>query len=58
LVHYSGESAAAHIADVWDDVEGWWAQPDVIAAREMFCKQFAKTNRFWWWDWMKALWRL
>jgi len=58
LVHYSGESAAAHIADNWDDVEGWWARPDVKAAREMFCAQFANTKRLWWWNWMKALWRL
>ena len=58
LIHHTGESAAAHIAEIWDDVEGWWTRPDVREAREMFCAQFAKTERLWLWQWMKALWRL
>lgn len=52
------QAAAAKAAEVWDDVEAWWAQPDIQAARLAFKHEYARTSRVWWWHWMKTLWRL
>lgn len=41
IFHDSTESIAEKVVDVWDDVEGWWNQPEVQEARQMFCDQFA-----------------
>ena len=41
IFHETSESAAVHVAKVWDDVGGWWNQPAVQEARRSFCKQYA-----------------
>ena len=43
IFHETPESAAAKVAEVWDDVPGWWNQPEVQEAREYFCHRFART---------------
>jgi hypothetical protein len=58
IVFDGPEDAAAKVADVWDDVEAWWAQPDIQAARRAFTNEYARTSPVWWWHWMKTLWRL
>lgn len=55
VIHDSPEAAARHIKDIWDDVEGWWLSDEVQAARKAWVHQFARTDRFWWWHWIKAL---
>ncbi len=40
------ESAAQHIADIWENVDLWWTSEEVIQAREIFCKNFARRSRF------------
>lgn len=42
IFHESPESAAAKIAEVWDDVKGWWSQPYIQDARRYFCDRFAR----------------
>lgn len=58
VVHASGADAAAQLVRVHEDIEAWWQQPDIQAVRNEFCETYAKVRRFWWLDWMKALWRL
>lgn len=58
VIHDSAEAAAAHVNRIWDDVEGWWSGDEVQEARRIWVYQFARTDRFWWWHWMKALSRL
>jgi putative transferase (TIGR04331 family) len=42
IFHETSESAAAKVAEVWDDVSGWWKQPVVQEVRESFCHRFAR----------------
>jgi len=58
VIHDSPQAAAQHINRIWDDVEGWWLSDEVQAARKIWNHQYARTDRFWWWQWMKALARL
>jgi putative transferase (TIGR04331 family) len=46
ILHHSPESAAQHIADIWENVDLWWTSEEVIQAREIFCKNFARRSRF------------
>lgn len=55
VIHDSADAASAHINAIWDDVEGWWSSKEVQVARKIWSHQFARTDRFWWWQWMKAL---
>ena len=42
VFHETPESAARHVATIWDDVAGWWNQPAVQEARRVFCQQYAR----------------
>ena len=42
IFHESPESAATKIAEVWDDVAGWWRQPEIQEARRYFCDRFVR----------------
>ena len=48
-------AAAAHINSIGQDVEGWWNSREVQDARKSWTDQYARTDKFWWWQWMKAL---
>lgn len=41
IFHENPESAAAHIAKIWDDVDGWWLNHEVQKVRESYCRQYA-----------------
>jgi putative transferase (TIGR04331 family) len=43
IFHLSAVSAAAHVSNVWDDIEGWWELAAVKNARLAFCNQYART---------------
>lgn len=58
ILFSNAEDAARHVNEIWDDVEGWWNSRDVQDGRKIWADQYAKTDRFWWWQWMKALPRL
>ena len=58
VIHHSGEEASRHAVKIWHDVSEWWRGPRVQSARNAFCRQYAQTDRFWWWQWGKALWNL
>lgn len=42
IFHETPESAATKLAEIWDDVPGWWNQADVQEARDYFCQRFAR----------------
>lgn len=48
-------AAAEHINKVWPNIDSWWLSDDVQNARESWSNNFARTDRFWWWAWIKAL---
>lgn len=41
----SPESAARRVAEIWDDIEGWWAQIAIQEARKIFCNQYARVSK-------------
>ncbi|OHC79541.1 MAG: hypothetical protein A3B62_00670 [Rhodospirillales bacterium RIFCSPLOWO2_01_FULL_65_14] len=58
ILFSDAEAAARHVNRIWNDVEGWWHGRDVQDARKNWVRQYARVDRFWWWQWMKALSRL
>ncbi len=45
IVHFGAESAAMKVNEIWDDVDGWWAQKEVQEARTKFCNRYAKVSQ-------------
>lgn len=43
VAHASPESAAAHLNEVWDDVDGWWSDPEVAGAVGAFVDRYCRT---------------
>lgn len=44
IVHLTPESVAQKVNEVWDDVDGWWAQSSVQNARKQFCDRYARQS--------------
>jgi putative transferase (TIGR04331 family) len=42
IFHETPESAAAKVAEVWDDVPGWWYSQEIQAMRDFFCHRFSR----------------
>jgi putative transferase (TIGR04331 family) len=40
IFHETPESAARHVAAIWDDVDGWWSSPAVRAALKRFSARY------------------
>jgi putative transferase (TIGR04331 family) len=55
ILFSDAEEAAKKVNQIWGDAQEWWNQPEVQEARLAWCEQYAKVDRFWWWQWMKAL---
>lgn len=51
ILHYTPESAARKLNQIYDDPQEWWRQPDVENAREVFCEQYARTRSGWLEEW-------
>lgn len=43
ILHYTPESAANKVAQVWVDIDKWWAGRKVQDARRAFCHEYART---------------
>ena len=43
IFHQTPQSAAAKVAEIWDDVPTWWNQQEIQEAREFFCYRYART---------------
>lgn len=58
VIFEDAAESADHVNRIWDDVEGWWNQPEIQIARKAWCDRYARTDRWgWWWQWARALWR-
>jgi len=44
IMHDTPESLAAKINEVWEDVESWWSDPKVLAARDYFGARHARVS--------------
>ena len=44
IVHLTPESVARKVNEVWDDVDGWWAQKKVQDIRKEFCDLYARLS--------------
>ncbi len=42
IYHKTPESAAAKMAQIWDDVPGWWSRSDIQQERNLFCNRFSR----------------
>jgi putative transferase (TIGR04331 family) len=42
ILHYSPESLARKIGEVWEDIDSWWNRKDVKFARDLYCSNFAQ----------------
>jgi putative transferase (TIGR04331 family) len=43
IFHHSAESAAAHVAGIWDDVDGWWCSTAVREVLARFADRYCRT---------------
>jgi putative transferase (TIGR04331 family) len=55
ILHYTPESAAAKVNEIYQDPKAWWQQPEIQNTKNNFCDQFAKTSDDWMKEWKKAL---
>lgn len=44
IVHFSAESAAKKINEVWSDIDNWWSRSDVQEARKLYCAKYARNS--------------
>ena len=51
ILHYSPESAAKKLTEIYSDPLAWWDSPEVQKAKDQFCHQFARTSETWLQDW-------
>ena len=58
ILFLRGHEAALKVNEIWDDVETWWAQDDIQEARQDFCWNYARTNKFWLYEWVKMIFRI
>jgi len=44
IVHFTPESVAQKVNEIWDDVDGWWVQSNVQGARKQFSERYARVS--------------
>ena len=47
--------AAKKVNEVWDDVNSWWAREEIQAARQKYCRNYARTSRSWFLEWGRMI---
>lgn len=45
VFHETPESAARHVSEIWDDVDGWWRNPEVQGVLERFRQQYCNVPK-------------
>lgn len=45
ILHYSPESAAAHLENIWTEIDDWWFSDDVQKVVNDFTYRYSKENR-------------
>ena len=56
ILYFDPVLAARKVEEVWNDVDTWWATPEVQCARSEWCDQFARSSPRWFSKWMRTLW--
>ena len=41
IFHETPKSAAAQVERIWNDIEGWWNEPELQKIRKKYCKAYA-----------------
>lgn len=44
IIHYTPESAAKLVNEIYEDPMKWWMQPEIQEAKNTFCYHFARTS--------------
>jgi len=44
IFHADPKTLAAHLSQIYDDVDGWWESEEVTEARQFFCEHFSRTS--------------
>ncbi|OGW24228.1 MAG: hypothetical protein A2X55_04690 [Nitrospirae bacterium GWB2_47_37] len=55
ILHYTPESCAELVNNIYKDPVAWWAQDDVQKAKDRFCHRFARTSDGWLKEWRQEL---
>jgi putative transferase (TIGR04331 family) len=55
ILHYTPESAAAKVNEIYQDPIAWWQQPEIQEAKNEFCHQFARVSDNWLSEWKSEL---
>jgi putative transferase (TIGR04331 family) len=45
IIHFTPESAAKKVNEVWGEVDTWWEQSNVQEARKKFCDRYARVSK-------------
>lgn len=55
ILHYTPESAAAKVNEIYYDPVEWWQKPEIQEVKNRFCDQFARTRKNWINEWKIVL---
>lgn len=44
IFHFSAESAAAKVNEVWENLDDWWDSKEVQDAKDKFCDKYSRTT--------------
>ena len=45
IFHADPKTLAAHLSQIYDDIDGWWESKEVTEARQFFCAHFSRTTK-------------
>ena len=45
IVHFTAESSAAKVNEIWEDVDAWWRQSYIQDVRKKFCERYARLTQ-------------
>jgi putative transferase (TIGR04331 family) len=55
ILRHSPESAAEKITEIYGDPAAWWARKEIQEAKNVFCRQFARSSDNWLKEWKSEL---
>lgn len=58
IIYENPIDAAQKVTGVWSEVDNWWQQDTIQAARKEWARQYARTSKHWRSEWIKIIWNL
>jgi putative transferase (TIGR04331 family) len=55
ILHYTPESAAEKLNDIFEDPQLWWNQKEIQAVKNKFSKNFASVEKHWIKEWKNEI---